>query len=375
MTGPISARLTARLTALTASLLLTAGCTASGQAEVPTTGEAEAATTGSEVASTAAPVTDSAAAQALAVVPAGIDAFTIVDHERRAQRWGLPDISSADVPDSPAWDEWVSRSIRATGGTLDPYVVKMAQDWGWSSLDVRWEVQLTSEGPPSSVIALDENLDMNVVLESLAGQERSGPGDRPTFRLSPATADFLPFFVATVLPDRHLVVLGEPDEELLALAAGDGNPTTTDPAVTALLDAVGPADWVSVTTGVGACTDPMTLNPRATPEQTEERFEEFAALELAPLTASAVAVVDDEIGTIVTGYADDATAAADLPRRTALWTDGSSAVTGQPYPQIATLDDAVAVGSTIEYTVSSPERGPIVLTSMWAQRDTPWAFC
>lgn len=375
MTGPLSARLTARLTALTAALLLTAGCTTSGRSEVPTTGEAEAVSTGSKVASTAAPVTDSAAAQALAVVPAGIDAFTIVDHERRAQRWGLPDISSGDVPDSPAWDEWVSRSIRATGGTLDPYVVKMAEDWGWSSLDVRWEVQLTTDGPPSSVIALDQDVDMDVVLESLAGQDRSGPDDRPTFRLSPATADFLPFFVATVLPDRHLLVLGEPDEELLAQAAGEGDSLATDPEVTALLDAVGPADWVSVTTGGGACTDPMELNPRAAPEQVQEQFEKFAALELAPVTAAAVAVIDDEVGTIVTGYADDSTAAADLPRRTALWTDGTSAVTGQPYPQIATLDGAVASGSTIEYTVSSPARGPIVLTSMWAQRDTPWSFC
>lgn len=350
-----------RLTVLTAAILVAAGCTTAGEAAPPATG---------------APAPTGTIAEALAVVPSGVASFTVTDHQRRNDRWGVPDISSADVPDSPAWDTWSERSVGGVGGTLGGFTAVMAEEWGWSELDLRWEADLHRDGGQvSTVLAFEEDVDMQVVVASLEGNERSGPDDRPFFRLSPGTAEFFPFFAATVLPDRHLVVLGQPDEQLLALIDGEGTSVATDSTTTTLVGAVGPADRLLVTTGALACTDPLGGAPTRTPEEMKRLAEQFGERELAPLTSLAIALVDDETATVLAGYADDATAAADLPRRTALWEEGVSLNSGQPYTEIVTLDEAVAEGAAVRYSFSSPDRGPATVLAMWGNRDAPWAFC
>src|SRR5690606_35894402 len=141
------------------------------------------------------------------------------------------------------------------GGHTSQHLVQMAREWGWSELDLQWEVNLHgTDGPPVSVLAFEDDVDMQGVLDSLTeegtagGEKPGGTEARPQFHLPLAVGAIRPFLDATVLPDRKLLVVGSPDDEThqAVLARLDGEQAAPSDAVTALVGPIGPTETLLV---------------------------------------------------------------------------------------------------------------------------------
>lgn len=314
----------------------------------------------------------------MATVPASTG-FEFVDAAAMKARWGMADLTSSVDIDGPRWKAYVEHARNAPAGPIAAYTVTMVEDWGWSWLDVDWSISPTLDGPPKTVYSLRDGLDMQTVIRSLTdhGYTRSGPDDRPSFRVDLSKAGVAPpFFAATVLPKQHLLVTGEsPDAVLAAIDDPSSSPPGSD--ITARLLA-GPApEYAFVTVGAGACTALMPdLGSGASPSEVAASMQ--ATLDklkdLHPIDGWAVMSTDDTRAVITTDFLSAEHAQADADARTTMMKDGTSATTHGPLSGIFTVTGTQVSGRVLSYRLTVPA-GVGRLTSMVMSRDTPWAIC
>ena len=234
----------------------------------------------------------------------------------------------------------------AVSGLLPDLTGMMLSDrWGWSWLDVDWSILVTGDGPPHSVIKLRNDLDMSTVTRSLGKYyTESGPADRPEYALDLTKAPpGLPFVApVTVLPAKHLLVVGASPAPFLATIDGKAASMTTDPTVLALTTATGPAQYLMLRTGGRSCV-------QLPPLSVDQIKKLVGSHQLERPTALALAVVDERTDRVVARYPDPDTARADQTFRSALLTKGRSVVTNQPYADLVGPATVSQSGSNLVY--------------------------
>ncbi|MEJ7651566.1 MAG: hypothetical protein WKF57_21360 [Nakamurella sp.] len=332
-------------------------------------------TTGGIAATSSGPPAVNAIDAALALVPASSGSAEVMDLAAAKQRWGLTGVTS-ETEDSAEADEFLRKLGTSGSGSRLLQYTRQLQGAGWSGLDVDQQIDLTADGMPVSLYRLRSSLDMQKVIDSLSadGMTRSGSADAPFFQpASLGRGKFGGVFLygVTVYPAQHLIVGGREAVWTPPTAGGSLGAVEGVPALLAGLPA---ADWVAVDTGAAACTDPLAgLILRATPEIARRYLATLdAAGERQRVTGVVVALTADDTAQIRTGYADEATAAADLPVRTKILQTGSSAKDNRPYTDVYTAQIA-ADEATLHYDIHA-ERAATLIQRRF-ERDTPWAFC
>lgn len=350
----------ASLAAVTA--LLISGCATAVDGIAITTG-------------TTAPAGDRLA-EALAFVPATAGSAEVMDLATTKQRWGLTAVTSEIDENAPEAVEFRKKLVETgLGSTLMTYNA-LFKGAGWNGYDVETEIRPTVGGPPVTIYRLRSSLDMQTVIDSFTadGMTRTGPDDSPFFAsASIGDGQFGKVFLSgvTVYPARHQLVAG-PQGSWTMPAAGAS--LASVPGVPDLVADLPSAGYVAIDTGAFACVDPVRpLGGSGTPDTVKEYL---AGLDAAgtrqAVTGTLVAVTADDEGQVRAGYADEATAAADLPVRTKILQTVNSAVTNRPYRLLYTAQIS-AVGPTLRYAMSM--KRPAILIQSRAQADEPWAFC
>jgi hypothetical protein len=175
-------------------------------------------------------------AQALDSVPEGTLTANFTDWAQVRDILEMPDVATGSVADREAFVTAAYEQDLSTASALLGSMDGMADNYGWSVLDARWEIFAQARQGAVSVVALEPSVDLDEVtatLERLGYQAPStgaqdggvwhGGGDVVAgidAELSPALAE------VAVLADRRLVVAS--DDEAYAKAtvevitAGDG---------------------------------------------------------------------------------------------------------------------------------------------------------
>lgn len=324
-----------------------------------------------------APERTGSLADALATVPASVTEVTYYDQARAMERWGVADLDATAFDDESQAEQlqtYLDKSGAAgIGSHLSQYTAGMG-DWGWSGLSVDWEITYTTDGPPTSISKLRDELDMNAVMDSLTEHKfsRSGDGEKIRFdRDQSDTLGELPilFGGATVIPSQHLLISTANTDFALP---EHGNSLAADDTVSSLLAGLRAADFLHLSTGDGACLDPAAvLGARATPESIEQFAGDLPDVE--PIVAAATALIDDEHGSVRTLYAEAASAESDVEARETIMNKGISWATREPYSGLFVADISVN-GPRMTYQLSLKTRPAIVGRAVYT-RDTPWAFC
>lgn len=301
-----------------------------------------------------------AAPQALTWVRPDTTGILALDHQRIKKRWGVADLTSESSKD--AITTYVKKSVQdrftsSIGNVLQP----MMQQWGWSALDLDWEVELQGPGAPVRVYKLRDSLSMQVVEKSLTDNnftrsEASNGGIRFNRDLKKMSGP--PVFLAgvTVFPDRHLLVAGPAD-----VVAGLSDASEQQPDVADLLKSIPQAEMVLAAWGSGACVRGSRKSPRQADEQPA----------LGEPTAWVAAMKDSAKAEIAARYSSDEQAAADLPARQKLFADGNL-LTGIPVSKMLTATIAQQ-GPTLRYDAEVLRAG--ALLQMWFTAGAPWAQC
>jgi hypothetical protein len=147
--------------------------------------------------------------RALALVPAAATVVTITDFDAIRARFGVPDLTSADLPADRAafWQRARAEAVLFTPGLLAAHP-RPWLDHGVTEDDVDWEVRFTGPQGSGYVVSFRPGLDMAQVADAQAG------------------ARYLAG--ATVLTEQHLLVKGT--------ATGDEPVWAADPALPDLTD-------------------------------------------------------------------------------------------------------------------------------------------
>ena len=362
-------RFTAVITCLaTATALALAGCTSTSS-----TGGTAPSGIGTAEPRPSAPGSIAPLRAALALVPADETIVQFSDPAAAKQRWGLSAVNGATPRTDPQAQALAKKMASSSAASaLDPYDQLLA-DSGWSGLDVDWSVSFGSSGPPVTIYRFRDGLAMSIVTDSFVkdGMTRSGTAERPRFTAKTIGAGtFGKIFLTgvTVVPEQHLLIAGP---ETTPPATGDD--LGAAPAVQTLVADLATPDSATIAIGVTACQDPTVL---AGTQLSAEQLKSFRARyhldELQPITGAMAAVTDDQHGTVVTSYSDEAKANSDLPLRKDLLTEDSLA-TKSPYTDLFT-GTATANGSDIRYQLTF-KNSSAVLPQLVQRRDGPWAFC
>lgn len=340
---------------------------------------------GSTAAGSSSPPADGgvtgALADALRTVPADVTSVWFTDDAAMKKRWGAEDVTSRTDPDSQAFKTYLDHSRTATGNNLMAYAVVMARDWGWGGLDVQWMVApMGQSGPPVAVYQLRSDLDMSMVVDSFEQQgfSRSGPDDRPAFHADLGkTKGAPPFFDATVLPDKHLLVTGASSDKVLAVIDDPSASLVDNPTLGRLLAGVAGPEFAWITLGGDACLSPIDMvGPKAGPAEVSKAIAGMrdALADTHPIDGAAAVTIDDSTAVVTTDFADPAAAAADATIRPAMLDGGTSVVTRRPYTELFAVQNTDVQGRVLRYDLTMKRRAAD-LPNMILQRDMPWAYC
>jgi hypothetical protein len=303
------------------------------------------------------------------------------DDAAMKKRWGAEDVTSRTDPDSQAFKDYLDHSRTATGNNLMAYAIVMARDWGWGGLDVQWMVSpMGRSGPPVAVYQLRPDLDMSMVVDSFEQQgfSRSGPDDRPAFHAELGKIKGAPpFFDATVVPDKHLLVTGASPDNVLAVIDDPSASLVDNPTLVRLLTGVTAPEFAWITLGGDACLSPVdVVGPVADPAEVSKAISGMrdALADTHPIDGAAAVTIDDSTAVVTTDFADLAAAAADATIRPAMLDGGTSVVTKRPYTELFTVQDTDVQGRLLRYDLTMTRRAAD-LPNMILQRDIPWAYC
>lgn len=309
--------------------------------------------------------------QALVTLPAGSAVVEFSDEAAKLKRWNIT--RPVKATDTEVLHRYFDQSRSFPGASAESLpeltTLMLGDGWGWSWLDVDWSIVVTGAGPPHSVVKLRDDLDMSVVTRSLKNNyDESGPVDQPVYTLDLAKVKgtaAVPFIApVTVLPGKHLLVVGASPAPFLAAIDGKAASMSSDPTVLALTAATGPAVYLMLRTGGQACTV----------SQPPGQLSRQPVAELTAPTALALAVIDATHGKVVARYADADAAQADRSRRETLLGKGESLVSRQPYAKLLGPVTLRQSGPDLSYDFAALPR-PDILATMTQQRDDPWALC
>lgn len=319
----------------------------------------------------------------------------IADLDAATEANGVSRPTGPDDPDGLAWMGSLT-GIPGDDGSIAPVFVPLPQQFvqyfepaafaavfGWSILDVATIAAV--EAPPVSFSVVGDGFADDTLASGLVEVTDGIVSDRDGEDFEPGLADRNPAIDAMGRPQRLAVAdghvaLSTSTPAVEAWLAADTKTAGHDPrlaAVAGALDTAGvvsallvpmtPSDALDVLGGVGA-----------TPADVAHVEAELAEVALdEPFDAVGLGWWADAAGeprmTLAYHFADEAAAAASVPRVEALFTDGSSLVTRAPMTDLLVVEDVVADGAVVTVALSpGPEGRPQTLYQMLSQRDLPF---
>jgi hypothetical protein len=309
---------------------------------------------------------------ALAVMPADAEIVTFTDTAAAHERLGHGDLTSESSEHDV--DEFINASLETApwGASSLGASFALMEGWGWNWADVVWEAEYHSEDSYATAYKLRDDLDMETVRESFAenGYEGSDVDGYPAYSLDVQTVSgdqvVVELLNIVLMPDDHLLLAGPDAESLLAAATDDADSLAdTDPAAE-LVDAVDAPEYLMLVVGESSCVD--TRRPGG--------VDPSALEDLQPITgyvAAATASDGDLAAQVVSTYAGEDAAAADVGPRTELLENGTSLLTNQPYSELYSAE-VEGDGSTVRYDLGGPDVARSLPQFVQAS-DVPWAYC
>lgn len=324
------------------------------------------------VAAVVWPESDSGVDDALAVMPADAEIVTFTNTAAAHERLGYGDLTS-ESSDSDV-DDFINASLKTApwGASSLGASFALMEGWEWNWADVEWEAEYHSGDAYATAYKLRDDLDMNTVRSSFAenGYEDSEVDGQPAYSLDVQTVSgdqVVPELLNVVLmPDDHLLLAGPDAESLLAVATGDADALSGSDVAADLVDAVDDPEFLVLVAGESSCVrtqGPVGMD-RAIPDDLQA---------ITGYVAAATQSDGDLTAQVVSSYADEDAAAADVGPRTELLESGKSFVTNQPYSELFS-GDVEGDGATVRYDFAGSDtatRLPQVVQSS----DVPWAFC
>ncbi|MBB2893887.1 hypothetical protein [Flexivirga oryzae] len=240
-------------------------------------------------------------------------------------------------------------------------------DWGWSALDIDWSATATDARTEKMVhyVQFLSGVKISTIETSLIDHGYTAKGHRFTAPSLKTVHDDTDYGLLLSIgrnvrfyPDKHLMVSSNTVTDLEL--PSDAKSLANDRAVRQVVAPIKTADYVSITTGSGACITPRN----STPAQLKQ---------LGPLgtvSATAAAVLNDNKSIATVSYPSEDAATSDLPHRKALLAQ-KSLVNNEPYQSIAHFA-LTRKGPTIRYTIGGR---PLLVPQMLHTGDAPWAMC
>lgn len=327
----------------------------------------------------ALPAADGVFAEALALVPGGVEVH-ITDWAGLAEARGGGTPESIDDQRELVVNLSTSGAIPVLSYDVVNYV-QHEQTWGWDLADLAWEAAfLGGDGAPTHVLAFGDSFDVGNLIPLLeergyAAREVEGVtlyeheldlnaewlvGDGgPTAPLSVAN-------MAVLTDDNAIIVSGESGEIEAALARPDAS---TDEALVRTLGHLGDPLIAGAAPGGEALCARMVNQQRLTPEIEQD---------LAPYRGSQYEVfaygydvATEDIGArVVLRYGDASAAQADVPAREA--TAERPTVGGD---QVFTVDDITVADEHMVIALGPDEDGRLGLSQAFLQGDLLLGYC
>jgi hypothetical protein len=289
----------------------------------------------------------------------------------------------------------LNKTMAFPAAELVSYASRLRATWAFDISDLVWEADLDGNGGPFTVLQFADSIDLSPVVALLdqrgyAHAAQVGEWTIYTHRLDPTqqwlTQGPLQMLNVAVFPSAHRLVMGT-SPDLLASVLGPGDSTAAPVAgpkaaeVRALAATLGAPYGALFSAEAGACRSfgagPVLATPSASSSAAPASAPPAAIRVSATLgTAigfSAVAGAPPVIAALL--YPDAATAAADIPGRTALAAAAIS-VTGAPYATaVMSMSKVRTVGSVLLLDGVPRDDRPQVVVNAWSRRDLPFAAC
>jgi hypothetical protein len=270
-----------------------------------------------------------------------------------------------------------------TNSNLAQYARLMQDDYGWNVVaDAEWDLTYANYGadggPVVNMVKVGDSVDLDDFQATL---EEEGYSARDVesgtlWTIDPGELDPSHLQLTTWLvdEDQRIVLVG-------LMPADDSLTTDGDPSddMQQIVDQVGDATVMRLTVGVSACTA-SEVPPGIDPSQIEEQLADRADLERPTARAETWSGTlgtslgdegDTTAKTILLFDSDDA-AKSDHAARLAVFKDGQSLVTQQPYTDLISLEDETVSGNTSTFTCGGTTSRILQAES---QQDWPFAFC
>ena len=281
-------------------------------------------------------------------------------------------------------DEGLSQLLNVpTNSNLAQYARVMEDDYGWNVVaDAEWDLTYanygTGGGPVINLVKVGDSVDLDDFQTKLEDQGFSSKavegGTVWTIDMSGLDPSHVQLSTWLVDEDERIVLAGlMPPEDSLTT---DGDPADD---MRAIADQVGDATVMRLNVGESAC-QPVDPVQGIDPSQIEEQLEDRAGLERPTARAETWTGTpglspgdrgDTTASTILLFDSDDA-AKSDHEARVAIFNEGQSLVTQQPYTDLVSLEDDEVSGNTSTFTFGGATSR---IFQAEAQRDWPFAFC
>lgn len=317
---------------------------------------------------------------ALSVIPAGARSFTFGDQVAAKKRLGFEDVTAGTDVSSDRFREYLKAAAdTAALGIFTMQATPKSDNSGWNFLDIEWQIDLNAK-TPTHVLKLRDDLDFAKLSTSFAerGYQRSGTDARPVFNFDVSTGKrpFSTIFAVTLVPEKHLLVVGADSTSTLGVIDGTTPSLAGDELVSQLLNGVPTPEYLDVRLGQDACISASAAVGRlGSLDKTKAELQRLASLKLAPIDGRVTAINSDSKATVITHYPDAAAATADLVRRQGLLADGASLVNGTRYSTLFTVDGSSVTDRSIRYELTSLKTGSMLFVGLSTNLDEPWALC
>ncbi|MDQ3248467.1 MAG: hypothetical protein M3Q45_04585 [Chloroflexota bacterium] len=338
--------------------------------------------------------------QALTVAPVDARAIYFTDWALLKAYKGVPNLNSESPIDARMAFMLTLNEDQATPSVYGARAfLRFAEEWGWDSTDLRWEVTIESAGPPVHILKLRDDFDLAPVLSKFSEREfhqQTLAGTTIYTHEMALTEDWFTVGelsianTAVISAARLLIFSSSPDalQATLDVYAGQAKSLGDDADVQTTAAALGDVAGAIITPGIDTCRGlsfdaiAQTLlrdDPASEENLAELKQKLLGGSTLHPYTGFALGYryADDRpVGLIVMHFPNAEDAQADLAvRRTAAET-GISVVTGQPLSEsVFTLDDARVTGNALVLQLRPQNDQPTRLFQMFFTRDMAFAGC
>lgn len=327
--------------------------------------------------------------QALSFAPTNTNTVSFTDWTILKQYEGAQNVTSkSDHQTRLNFYLAVSRN-QGTASFFDAsYVAEQdwAALWGWDTTDLLWEATLEGPIPPTYVLKVRSDLDLNPVMAHFTSRGFStSTYQGATVYTHPIdlTVDWFndpSIFNAAVIPSAHVIVVGGGPNGIRAVLDAHASTSSSlagDGSSKAVANELGTQASAIIASGSSVCAEIGKAGNRDALAQNQQLL--ASAGTLHPYSTLGIVykqVQGQPAGLIALHFGSSQDAQADVTARKSLAINGITSFNGTAYGQaLFTVNSAAVTGSDITLRVTPVNNEPQRLFTMFDERDLLFAAC